>query len=64
MSREIKFLIGSLSDLQGLPKEVKQEIGFALKGAQLGEEPINMVCLAGYGSSKVREIVTNCCGDT
>ena len=64
MTREIRFLGGSLETLQSFPKSVKQEIGFALKAEQFGERAINVMPLTGYGSSKVRQIVSNHMGDT
>ena len=57
--------IGScLKDIKQFPKDVQQEVGFAIHLAQMGERSSNAVALVGYGGASVLEVVSNHDGDT
>jgi len=64
MTRKIEFLGGTKDTLRSFPKEVKEEMGFALHAEQKGITALDVVPLTGYGSSKVRQIVSNFKRDT
>ena len=53
-----------MKKLRQFPKEVKQEIGFALSLVEIGEKPESARPLSGFGSAKVLEIRTDHDGDT
>jgi len=61
---DVTFIGDSLKKLRQFPKEVKQEIGFALSLVELGEKPESARPLSGFGSTKVLEIRTDHNGDT
>ena len=54
----------SLKDLSGFPAEVKQDIGYALHQAQLGEKSPCAKPLKGFGGAGVLEVVDDFDGDT
>jgi len=61
---DIVWIGDSLKKLRQFPKEVKQEIGFALSLVEIGEKPESARPLSGFGSAKVLEIRTDHDGDT
>jgi len=61
---DVTFIGDSLKKLRQFPKEVKQEIGFALSLVQLGERPESARPLSGFGGAMVLEIKTDHDGDT
>ena len=54
----------SLKDLGDFPPEVKQDIGYALHQAQLGEKGTCAKPLKGFGGAGVLEVVDDFDGDT
>jgi phage-related protein len=58
------FLGSSLDEIREFPKEVRQEIGFAIETAQLGGKAINVVPLVGFNGAGVLEIFSDFDGDT
>ena len=54
----------SLKDLSMFPTEVKQDIGYALHQAQLGEKSPCAKPLKGFGGAGVLEVVDDFDGDT
>lgn len=62
--KRTEFVGSSLKDLQKFPKEVKEEIGFALYRAQEGKKHPNAKPLTGFSGASVLEIVENFDGDT
>jgi phage-related protein len=61
---EVTFVGDSLKKLRQFPKEVKQEIGFALSLVEIGEKPVGARPLSGFGGAKVLEIRTDHDGDS
>jgi len=62
--RQLIWIGDTLKKLRQFPKEVKQEIGFALSLVQLGERPESARPLSGFGGAMVLEIKTDHDGDT
>jgi len=62
--RQLIWIGDSLKKLRQFPKEVKQEIGFALSLVEIGERPDGARPLSGFGSAKVLEIRADHDGDT
>ncbi|WP_343070052.1 type II toxin-antitoxin system RelE/ParE family toxin [Aminobacter carboxidus] len=59
------FWIGSSREtVRDFPKEVRQEVGFALETAQLGGKAINVVPLVGFSGAGVLEVIANGEGGT
>ena len=56
MTRPVKWIASSRKDVKEFPKEVRQEIGFSLYAAELGEALVNSVPLVGFGGAKVLEM--------
>jgi phage-related protein len=56
--KELIWLGGSLENLKSFPKEVQDEMGYALHCAQLGKTHLSAKFFKGYGSG-VYEIVSN-----
>ncbi|MBI1946347.1 MAG: type II toxin-antitoxin system RelE/ParE family toxin [Deltaproteobacteria bacterium] len=54
----------SLKELSAFPAEVKQDIGYALHQAQLGEKSACAKPLKGFGGAGVLEVVDDFDGDT
>ncbi|MBV9548554.1 MAG: type II toxin-antitoxin system RelE/ParE family toxin, partial [Alphaproteobacteria bacterium] len=63
MKKPTHWIGSSRKSVQGFPKEVREEIGFSLYAAELGEGLINSVPLVGFGSAKVVEIIVPHDGD-
>lgn len=61
--KELFWLGSSLDDLKSFPEEVKDEMGYALHCAQLGNTDSTAKPFKGYGSG-VYEIVSNFNTDT
>jgi phage-related protein len=53
------FLGQSLDIIRHFPKEVREEIGFAIENAQNGSKALNVVPLVGFGGASVLEIIAN-----
>lgn len=62
--KDAYFLGSSLSEIRSFPKDVRQEIGFAIETAQLGGKAINVVPLVGFKGAGVLEVISDCDGDT
>lgn len=62
--KDTYFLGSSQSEIRSFPKEVRQEIGFAIETAQLGGKAINVVPLVGFKGAGVLEIFSDFDGDT
>lgn len=62
--KQVFFLGSSDTEIRKFPREVKEEVGFALYLAQMGEKAVNAVPLTGFGNSKVPEIIVDHMGDT
>ena len=62
--KETIFLGSSLNEIRKFPREVRQEIGFAIETAQLGGKAINVVPLVGFSGAGVLEIFSDFDGDT
>lgn len=53
----------SLKDLKKFPKEVKEEMGYSLFVAQLGEKHDKAKALRGFGGGGVLEVISDHRGD-
>jgi len=62
--RPLLWIGSSLKDLTAFPAEVKQDIGYALHQAQLGEKSPCAKPLKGFGGAGVLEVVDDFDGDT
>ncbi|APH74086.1 type II toxin-antitoxin system RelE/ParE family toxin [Aquibium oceanicum] len=58
------FLGSSLDQIRSFPKEVRQEVGFAIETAQLGGKAINVVPLVGFKGAGILEIFSDFDGNT
>jgi phage-related protein len=54
----------SRKDLKAFPEDVQRDVGYALYGAQCGEEYASVKALKGFGGRSVLEIVAPHDGDT
>ncbi|MER9750667.1 type II toxin-antitoxin system RelE/ParE family toxin [Mesorhizobium sp. M0140] len=57
--KEAIFLGSTLVELRGFPKEVRDEIGFAIETAQIGGKAINVVPLVGFKGAGVLEVISD-----
>ncbi|WP_425903599.1 type II toxin-antitoxin system RelE/ParE family toxin [Agrobacterium radiobacter] len=62
--KQVFFLGSSDEEIKKFPKEVREEVGFALYLAQMGDKALNAIPLSGFGNSKVPEIIVDHMGDT
>ncbi len=62
--REIVFVRSSRKDIRGLPDQVCDIVGFALRQAQAGEKHQSAVPLTDFGNAGVLEIRVDDDGDT
>jgi phage-related protein len=62
--RDLEFVGSSRKDLGDFPNDVKEDVGYALYRAQLGERAPSVKTLSGFGGGGVVEIVENHDGDT
>ena len=62
--KKIEWMGASLETIREFPKEVKQEIGFALETAQIGGKAINVTPLVGFGGASVLEVISDGEGGT
>ncbi len=62
--KELVWIGSSREDLKGFPKEVREEMGHALRVAQRGGKHVTVRPLKGYQHAGVLEIVENFEGDT
>ncbi len=62
--KPILWLSSSLDALKSFPKEVQQEMGYALYEAQIGKKSTHAKPLKGFSGASVLEIVENYDGDT
>ncbi|WP_082684593.1 type II toxin-antitoxin system RelE/ParE family toxin [Aureimonas ureilytica] len=64
MPKEVFWMGNSRASIRAFPREVKQEVGFALDLAQKGERAINSIPLSHFGSGGVIEVVSDFDTDT
>lgn len=62
--KDVFWIGSSLKDLQAMPDEVKDEIGYALYLAQKGKKHVSAKPLQGFGGAGVLEVVERHDGDT
>lgn len=62
--KPLHFVGSSRDDLASFPREVRIEIGFALKQAEDGERSLAAKPLSGFGGASVLEVVSDHDGDT
>jgi phage-related protein len=60
----LRWVGSSREDLSEFPQEVRQDMGYALHQAQLGEKNGNAKPLKGFGGAGVLEVVDNFDGNT
>ncbi|MEL6579267.1 MAG: type II toxin-antitoxin system RelE/ParE family toxin [Cyanobacteria bacterium J06621_12] len=63
-NKSVVWLGNSLDELRKFPSEVRDEMGYALYQAQIGEKHPNAKPLKGFKGAGVLEIVENFDGDT
>jgi phage-related protein len=63
-SKPIFWMGSSRRDLKAFPREVRNDIGYALYAAQCGEEYKSVKALKGFGGRSVLEVVAPHDGDT
>ena len=64
MNKPVVWLGNTLDELRKFPEEVRDEMGYALYLAQIGDKHPTAKPLKGFGSAGVLEIVDNYDGDT
>ena len=64
MKKPVVWLGNTLDELRKFPEEVRDEMGYALYLAQIGDKHPTAKPLKGFGSAGVLEIVDNYDGDT
>ena len=64
MKKPTHWIGSSRKDVREFPKAVRNEIGFSLYAAELGESLVNSAPLVGFGSAKVLEIIVPHDGNT
>lgn len=62
--KPVDFVGSSLEDLRGFPREVREDIGYALFEAQQGGKSGSAKPLKGFGGASVLEILEDHRGDT
>jgi len=62
--KPLRFIGNSYSSLKAFPKEVREEVGYALWEAQLGEKAETAKPLKGFGGAGVLEVVEDFDGST
>lgn len=62
--KPLEWVGSSKDDLCRFPKEVRQEAGYAIHLAQMGDKAANAVPMVGFGGVKVLEVVIDDDGDT
>ena len=62
--RSLEFIASSRRDLGEFPDKVREEIGYALYRAQLGERAAGVKTLSGFGGGGVVEIIEDHAGDS
>lgn len=62
--KPLHWIGSSKKDLCDFPDEVKQEAGFSLHLAQMGDRAINVKPMIGFGNAKVLEVVMDNDGNT
>lgn len=63
MKKPVHWIGDSRKCVREFPREVREEIGFSLYAAELGEPLVNSVPLVGFGGAKVLEIIVPFDGD-
>jgi len=63
MKRPTFWIGSSRKNVKDFPKEVRDEIGFSLYAAELGDTPVNSMPLVGFNGAKVLEIIVPYDGD-
>ncbi|MCL4229319.1 type II toxin-antitoxin system RelE/ParE family toxin [Candidatus Dependentiae bacterium] len=56
--KELIWVGSSKNDLKDCPEDIKDEMGYALRKVQQGEQPNNAKVLKGFGSAGVLEIIS------
>ncbi len=64
MKKPVVWLGNSLDELRKFPDDVRDEMGYALYLAQMGDKHANSKSLKGFKGAGVLEIVDNFDGDT
>ena len=64
MKKPVVWLGNTLDELRKFPEEVRDEMGYALYLAQIGDKHPTAKPLKGFGGAGVLEIVDNYDGDT
>ena len=64
MKKPVVWLGNTLDELRKFPEEVRDEMGYALYLAQIGDKHPTAKPLKGFGSAGILEIVDNYDGDT
>ena len=64
MKKPVVWLGNTLDELRKFPEEVRDEMGYALYLAQMGDKHPTAKPLKGFSGAGVLEIVDNCDGDT
>jgi phage-related protein len=62
--KPVVWMGSSRKDLKAFPEDVQRDVGYALYGAQRGEEYASVKALKGFGGRSVLEIVAPHDGDT
>jgi phage-related protein len=62
--KPVVWMGSSRRDLKTFPEDVQAHVGYALYGAQCGEEYVSIKALKGFGGRSVLEIVAPHDGDT
>ena len=62
--KPVHWIGSSLRVLRLFPEEVRQEAGYSIYLAQMGEKAANAVPMLGFGGANVVEVVINNEGDT
>lgn len=62
--KPLHWMGSSLSEVRGFPEEVRQEIGYAIHLAQLGDKSASSFPMVGFGGASVLEVVVDSSGNT
>lgn len=64
LRKPLEWMGSSRQDLRRFPEDVKDEMGFALDQAQLGQKHVSAKPIKGFGGASVLEIVEDDDGNT
>lgn len=62
--KPLEWISSSYKDLMALPVGVRQNVGYALSLAQMGEQADTVTVLTGFGGAGVLEVIENDAGGT